>query len=244
VRLMGACRILVAGMLLACVLGCQFEPVLGTSATAAPAVATLGPTASPRQAIATASDRTAEPTASESPSPDQEVIAKATPSRAVLGPTVIISGTIGTLTIPALDRIIPVVSVGWHVDEIDGAQVAVWETVKNAAGHHRGSAPLGGEGNCVLSGHSSADQGGVFEGLWDLVQGDSLYLTDGAGQVHSYVVGSVTKVQEMGASLEERLAHAAAMDPTEDARLTLVTCWPDWAYTHRVIVVAQREGAG
>ncbi|MGC9361006.1 MAG: sortase [Anaerolineae bacterium] len=161
----------------------------------------------------------------------------------VAQPTPTISGTIGTLAIPALDRVVPIVSVGWRVDEIDGAQVAVWETVSGAAGHHRGSAPLGGEGNCVLSGHSSGEHGGVFDGLWDLQQGDPVYVTDKAGQVYSYVVGSVTKVRDMGVSLEERLVHAEAMDPTDDARLTLITCWPGWAYTHRVIVVARPAGS-
>jgi sortase (surface protein transpeptidase) len=29
------------------------------------------------------------------------------------------------------------------------------------------------------------------------------------------------------------------MAPTQEARLTLITCWPDWAYTHRLIVSAR-----
>jgi len=223
---------------------CEATPSPRSTATAVPAVATAAPAETPMQRGTPSAGPTGTRTPVEAVSASTNPPLSATPTATQMGITPTFTDTIGTLTIPALDRRIPIVSVGWEVDEIDGMQVAIWETVAGAAGHHRGTAPLGGEGNCVLSGHSSAEQGAVLEGLWDLTVGDKLLLTDAAGAEHSYRITSVDKIQEMGASLEDRLAHAAAMDSTDDARLTLITCWPPWAYTHRVIVIALREDAG
>jgi len=135
------------------------------------------------------------------------------------------------------------VEVSWHLDEQEGQPVAVWETAEGAAGHHTGTAAPGGAGNCVISGHSGAAEGGdgegVFAGLAELAAGDEVRVIDDRGREHGYVVESVTRLREVGATLEERLANARVMDATEDARLTLITCWPEWAYTHRVVVVAR-----
>ncbi len=230
----------VLGLLAVCGVGCEYETgvpstvVVASTSAASPVTATL-----PASATRT-SATTTDPTLAVTATSDERAETVASLEAIAAEPTPTISGTIGTLAIPALDRVVPIVSVGWRVDEIDGAQLAVWETVNDAAGHHRGSSPLGGEGHCVLSGHSNPDSGGVFAGIWDLQPGDTIDVRGGDGQVYPYVVNSVEKVQETGASLEERLAHAEVMEPTDDARLTLITCWPDWAYTHRVVVVARR----
>ena len=56
----------------------------------------------------------------------------------------------------------------------------------------------------------------------------------------TYVVDEVTKpLLEVGASEEQRLANARYIQPTSDARVTLVTCWPYYTNTHRVIVVGK-----
>lgn len=233
--------VLLSLLLIACAVGCQSRPVIRSTATAVPTAATAGPAAASPEPITPTSLVVGVATPSETSSAGPGSVASVTPSLEAAAATPTVEGAIGTLFIPALDRTVAIVPVGWRVEEVEGFQVAVWETVNGAAGYHRGSAPLGGDGNCVLSGHSSLEHGAVFEGLWGLTPGDTIYLTDNGSQEYRYVVASVNKVQETGASLENRLAHAAAMDPTGDARLTLVTCWPDWAYTHRVIVVAQRD---
>jgi len=81
----------------------------------------------------------------------------------------------------------------------------------------------------------------VFNELWLLEPGDLIRLTNVRGDSYQYVVERVERVQELGQRLEQRLANASLMAPTQDARLTLITCWPDWAYTHRVIVVARLQ---
>jgi sortase A len=53
------------------------------------------------------------------------------------------------------------------------------------------------------------------------------------------VVDFKTIVKEKGESVEVRRKNAQWIAPTNDERLTLVTCWPYTNNTHRVIVVAK-----
>jgi len=142
------------------------------------------------------------------------------------------------LRIPSLDIDLPIKEVSWELIEVEGQTVGVWKTAQGAVGHHRGSAAPGAPGNCVLSGHSRQNDGGLLIGIWDLPQGAQIIVSDGAGVEHTYIVNEVSKVQELGASLEQRQANAQAMAPSDDTRLTLITFWPEWAYTHRIVVVA------
>ena len=176
------------------------------------------------------------PTAAPSPSAAATTRSAATaPSRPTLADP---RGAFGHIHIPSLGIEAPIVPVSWRLEQREGQTVGVWDTVEGAVGYHLGSAPLGGGGNCVLSGHSRSEEGGVFYGLWELAPGDQVVLTAADGAQYVYLVREVVKVRELGAALDERLAHAVYMDPTDEPRLTLITCWPDWAYTHRVIVIA------
>ena len=130
----------------------------------------------------------------------------------------------------------PVVEVGWRVAQVGGEARAVWETVGNAAGHHRGSADPGQPGNCVLSGHSSDEGGAVFKRLGELVPGDTVDVIAADGVRYTYRVSWVQTLEETGATDEEKRAHAQLMDPTDEPALTLITCWPDWSYTQRIVV--------
>jgi sortase A len=46
-------------------------------------------------------------------------------------------------------------------------------------------------------------------------------------------------VKERGEPVEARRQNARWMNPTEDERLTMITCWPYTSNTHRLIVVAK-----
>ncbi|MGB9880181.1 MAG: sortase, partial [Anaerolineae bacterium] len=131
-----------------------------------------------------------------------------------------------------------VVEVGWHVVWLDGEARGMWETVAGAVGHHRGSAYPGERGNCVLSAHSSEAGGAIFRRLNELSVGDVVQLYNFDEICYNYSVTSVLILDEAGATAAEKREHAAWLDPTDDPVLTLVTCWPDWAYTHRIIVRA------
>jgi sortase A len=145
----------------------------------------------------------------------------------------------GSLSIPSLGLVVPIASVSWSLVEVEGLPLAQWDTLPAAVGHHLGSAPLGGPGNCVLSGHSNPDVGGLLQGLDALRKGDALIVTDATGRLTTYHIAEIVQVRELGASLDERRANARYMAPTDDTRLTLITCWPAWAYTHRLILVAR-----
>jgi len=148
---------------------------------------------------------------------------------------------IGRIVIPSVGIDAPIVQVSWHIEEVEGQQLAVWDVAQNAAGHHLGTAALGDEGNCVITGHSRTDEGAVFRNLEQVQPGDEVVVRWSSEGERIYLVEQVQQVAEVGASLAERLANAACMAPSEETQLTLITCWPDWAYTHRVIVVARPQ---
>lgn len=153
-----------------------------------------------------------------------------------------LTGQANRIVIPKIDLDAPIIDVGWKVIERGGERFTEWETAADAAGRHVNSARPGEQGNVVLSGHHNT-KGEVFRRISDLelAVGDTIYLYDGQGQRFAYVVDEVTDppLPEVGASEEERLANASYIQPTSDARVTLVTCWPYWTNTHRVIIVGK-----
>lgn len=149
------------------------------------------------------------------------------------------SQVIGYIRIPRIGLDAPIVEVSWRLTQIDGQTVGQWDAVAGAVGHHRGTASLGDRGNCVLSGHSRAEEGGVFARLVELVPGDEVTVMSNTGIAREYVVESLRKLAELGASLQQRRENARYGMPAAEDRLTLITCWPDWAYTHRIVVIAR-----
>lgn len=146
------------------------------------------------------------------------------------------------IVIPSIDLDAPIEDVGWTVVERGDQRYTEWETADNAAGRHVNSARPGEAGNVVLSGHHNT-KGEVFRAISEmkLAPGAAIYLYDDQGQRFTYIVDEVTDppLLEVGASEEQRIANARYILPTNDARVTLVTCWPYWTNTHRVIVVGK-----
>jgi len=81
-------------------------------------------------------------------------------------------------------------------------------------------------------------RGAVFANLYKLVPGDDVYvyLDDVA---YRYQVSEIAKVLIKGASAEEVEENLHYIMPTDDERLTLVTCWPPWTSTYRLIVICR-----
>jgi sortase A len=129
------------------------------------------------------------------------------------------------------------VPVGWSVVEQNGQQFSMWEVADYAAGWHMTSALPGQPGNTVLSGHHNI-KGEVFRYLVDVQEGDEvdLYVGDTA---YRYYVEQKLILKEKGEPAEVRRQNAQWIAPTNDVRVTLVTCWPYTNNTHRVIVVAR-----
>lgn len=167
--------------------------------------------------------------------------ATALPTADAQAPTPPAQGEPDRLVIPAIDLDTAIVDVGWEVVERGAQRTTEWQTADNAAGRHINSARPGEMGNVVLSGHHNT-KGEVFRRISDqeLALGDMVYLYDDQGRRFDYQVTEITEpLLEVGASEAQRLANAGYIQPTSDARVTLVTCWPYWTNTHRIIVVAE-----
>lgn len=145
------------------------------------------------------------------------------------------------IVIPKLGLAAGIVSVTWRAVETSEGILALWETAPaHLVGWHRDSVRAGERGNMVLSGHSGGN--GVFARLEELEPGDEVLIYESEGVFYRYVVMGSALVPEMGASLAERLESARYLGPGDEARLTLITCWPSWAYTHRLIIIAKLAG--
>lgn len=142
------------------------------------------------------------------------------------------------IVIPAIGLDSPVVPVGWHVEEIDGQRVTVWDVARFAVGHHYGSGNPGEGTNIVMAGHVAGKAGDVFRRLIEVQPGDVVILHSGR-QEYLYTVEEVLVVPETNVSLGQRLQNARYMAPTREEVLTLITCWPIGVYDHRVIVRAR-----
>ncbi len=138
---------------------------------------------------------------------------------------------------PAIGLDAPVVPVGWKTVEVDGQEVIEWEVADYAAGWHKTSAYPGNVGNTVIAGHHNI-RGEVFRYVVNLEPGDIIDLYVGQ-TVYRYVVTEKYILREKGMPPEVREENARWIAPTDDERLTLVTCWPYTNNTHRVVVVAK-----
>lgn len=149
------------------------------------------------------------------------------------------------IVIPAIHLDAPVLLAASQKVLINGKTYYQWLAPdKFAVGWHTSSAYLGQVGNTVLDGHHNIF-GKVFGGLVDLVQGDKIDVYSGERVFHFVVVNRMI-LPERDVPIEKRLENARWLAPSDDIRLTLITCWPAYTNTHRLIIVAvpDPEGAG
>jgi LPXTG-site transpeptidase (sortase) family protein len=107
-----------------------------------------------------------------------------------------------------------------------------------AVGWHFDSAFLGESGNTVMNGHHNVF-GKVFENLDKLTSGDEIFIYGNDSYEYKYVVSNTMIFPERDVSFEKRLENARWILPSEDERITLITCWPYFSNTHRLIIVAR-----
>jgi sortase A len=142
------------------------------------------------------------------------------------------------LHIPSVNIDSQIVPIGWSMIPAPGGGVkSEWNVADFAVGHHKGSANPGQLGNVVLSGHVDY-KGQVFKELHKVSKGDEVVLYTEKGQ-YIYVVQDYVIVREEGVSDEQKRANAAYMNRTDDATLTMITCYPYGIDTHRLIVIAK-----
>ena len=150
----------------------------------------------------------------------------------------VVSGVIPTrLTINSIGLDSEITPVGWSIIQKDGFEYSIWQVADYSVGWHKTSAPLGQPGNTVMAGHHNVN-GEVFRDLVNVEVGDKVTILSG-GNRYEYIVDLKTIVKEKGETVEARKRNAQWIAPTDDERITLVTCWPYTNNTHRVIVVAR-----
>ena len=141
------------------------------------------------------------------------------------------------LEITAVEIDSAVEPVAWETVERDGQLTSAWEVAEHNVGWHQNSALPGQPGNTVLAAHSNIG-GQVFRHLSNIEKGDKITVYVGY-KAFNYTVDITTIVKEAGEPLSVRRQNARWIAPTDDERLTLVTCWPYPYSTHRFIVVAK-----
>ncbi len=141
------------------------------------------------------------------------------------------------IVIPSIGVDAPVVDVTLSAIQSEGQTYYQWQVpAAYEAGWHNTTAPLGQPGNTVLNGHHNI-HGEVFGQLVDLEIGAEITVYD-RSIPHHYTVAEVEILPERDQPIEVRLENASWIQPTDDERLTLVTCWPHTDNSHRLIVVA------
>ena len=173
--------------------------------------------------------------ASETPSPKPTPVLSPTPTRTPIHQPTDRDPT--RLTIPVLDLDTPVVTVGIDtISDGNGGQMSVWQVADYAAGFHQGTARVGHVGNTVMAGHNNI-RGKVFENLHKLKPGDEVFVWVDDWPFR-YLVSASYRLPVKDAPEDILIDNLRWILPTQDQRLTLVTCWPPWGNSHRTIVVA------
>jgi sortase A len=132
----------------------------------------------------------------------------------------------------------PVYAASYALVDFGGQVYQQWQApTEYAVGWQFTSASLGAPGNTVLNGHHNV-YGSVFARLSELVEGDVIEVYSGSVGV-AYQVSNSMLLAEEGQPLSVRLENASWLAASTDERLTLVTCWPQWSNSHRVIIVAR-----
>ncbi len=141
------------------------------------------------------------------------------------------------IEIPAVALSAPVIPAEHTFTEVEGSTFGQWLAPDYyAAGWHPDSALPGEAGNTVINGHHNVD-GEVFTDLVDVKEGDLIKVYS-RGRVYEYVVTNRMILPETFMDAATRLENARWLGRSDDVRLTLVTCWPQESYTHRLILVA------
>ncbi len=221
------------GILLLLVGGLLAYPYVHSRLTVLSPTPTATPTLTPLPSTVTSTATGIVPTSSSTPSATRTpvLISPHTPTLTPLPalPTRIV--------IPVIGVDAPVVPVSWETLQVGGQAQAAWEVPEMyAVGWHETSMSLGLPGNTVLNGHNTTG-GEVFRDLYTLEDGDIIILY--ANSVpYTYAVAKVLILPEADQPLEVRQKNARYILPTDDERLTLVTCHPYGSLRNRLIVIA------
>jgi sortase A len=103
-----------------------------------------------------------------------------------------------------------------------------WEQLKQGVGQHIGSTNPGQTGNLVLSAHNDIF-GQIFRDLDQLEIGDEIVIYTNV-RAYTYVIDRATQIIEP--------TFVQVMDPTPEATVTLISCYPYLVDNKRIVVQA------
>ena len=112
----------------------------------------------------------------------------------------------------------------------------IWDPPNDAAGHYNSSGNPGGGRNIVFQGHNNM-AGEVFRDLNKLEPGDEIILLTEAGEFH-YQVQQKVIIPYEGHEAEADLQIGALSAPQSSEMVTLISCWPYYTFTNRIVIVA------
>jgi LPXTG-site transpeptidase (sortase) family protein len=121
---------------------------------------------------------------------------------------------------------IPAMFLDSPVHEVT-VNMGVWQVSPMDIGHHEGTAGPGQAGNMVLAGHRDINSA-LFRELDRLKPGDEVFVSNSLAEYRYIVTESFVVSPD----------HIEVMDPTDDRRVTLITCTPIGLATQRLIVTA------
>ncbi len=150
---------------------------------------------------------------------------QAAPSAAPPLPARVVIPSIG------VDASVTSVGYGYNGDAIG------WQSVETGIGWHQSSTVPGFPGNAVFSGHNATRGDRVFRDLHKLASGDTFTIYVGK-HARTYEVSERVIFREWLTTSEQRQSNAKWLANTSDERVTLITCYPPWTNSHRLVVVA------
>ncbi len=107
----------------------------------------------------------------------------------------------------------------------------LYDVPQREAGQYVGTAASGEPGNVVIGGHvARRGAGGIFETLPNVLAGDVVEVYRG-DHIYRY---SIAEIKVVAADATD------VMGSTQDATLTLITCFPDDNYAERLVVIGRQ----
>jgi sortase A len=106
-----------------------------------------------------------------------------------------------------------------------------WEQLKKGVGQHIGSVNPGQKGNIVLSAHNDVF-GEIFRDLDQLKPGDEILIST-SQQSFVYLVRQTAVVEP---------TRVEIMGPSQEAIVTLISCYPYMVDNQRIVVTAELQG--
>lgn len=143
-----------------------------------------------------------------------------------------------SLIIPSIQLKAPVQITSSRKIIVRGVEYEQWLVPDTfAVGWNPSSSSPNSGGNIVLYGHHNVN-GAVFSRLYQVQTGDDVIVLSRGLEFH-YKVTDIQKVKEKDISFAQMLKNGEVLKSSTEEQVTLITCWPPYDSTHRLIVIAK-----